>query len=115
MTLIQKRNRIRRNIKVLNEKKLPRLCVVRSAKHIYAQIIDSKNGKVLAQFSSLNKEFKLGNKKSYNIEGAKYVGEIIGQKARQAGIDKVIFDRSGYIYHGKIKALADAVRQSVRI
>ncbi len=115
MTIQEKKIRIRRNIKALNTTKLPRLCVIRSNQHMYAQIIDSNNGNVLAQFSTLNLDFRNTKQKSYNIEAAKYVGEIIGQKAKALGITQVVFDRSGYIYHGKVKALADGARTSIKI
>jgi large subunit ribosomal protein L18 len=84
----------------------PRLNVFRSNKQIYAQIIDDKNSVTLAQASSL----KLEN--GANIEGAKEVGKLVAEKAVEKGIKKVVFDRGGYLYHGRVKALADAARQA---
>jgi large subunit ribosomal protein L18 len=84
----------------------PRLNVFRSNKQIYAQIIDDKNSVTLAQASSL----KLEN--GANIEGAKEVGKLVAEKAIEKGIKKVVFDRGGYLYHGRVKALADAARQA---
>lgn len=86
----------------------PRLCVFRSLNHIYAQIIDDDKGVTLTAASSLDKEFK-GN--GGNIAGAKEVGAAIAKKAVAAGISEVIFDRGGYIYHGRVKALAEAARE----
>jgi large subunit ribosomal protein L18 len=84
----------------------PRLNVFRSNKQIYAQIIDDKNSVTLAQASSL----KLEN--GANIEGAKEVGKLVAEKAIEKGIKKIVFDRGGYLYHGRVKALADAARQA---
>lgn len=86
----------------------PRLSVFRSAKHIYAQIIDDVNGVTLASASSMDKEFEgLGS----NKEAAKKVGEAVAKKALEKGVEEVVFDRSGYIYHGRIQALADGARE----
>ena len=86
----------------------PRLSVFRSAKHIYAQIIDDVNGVTIASASSMDKEFEgLGS----NKEAAKKVGEAVAKKALDKGVEEVVFDRSGYIYHGRIQALADGARE----
>lgn len=85
-----------------------RLSVHRTPRHIYAQIIDSTGQEVLAQASSLDKTLKL--KQTGNIEAAKKVGATIATRAKDKGISKVAFDRSGYLYHGRIKALADEAR-----
>ena len=87
----------------------PRLSVTRSLKYLYAQVIDDSQGKTLAFASSLSKELK-GEKAGKNIASAKKVGELIAKKALAAGIKKVAFDRGGRVYHGRIKALADAAR-----
>ncbi len=87
----------------------PRLSVHRSLKCIYAQVVDDGQGKTLAAASSLSKEFK-GAKRAKNIAAAKRVGELIAQKAQAAGVTTVVFDRSGHVYHGRIKALAEAAR-----
>lgn len=90
----------------------PRFCVRRSLNHIYAQIIDDTAGTSLVQVSSLNKEIKSqGNEKSKG-DIAKLVGRLIGQAAKEQGLESVIFDRGGYLYHGRVKALADAARES---
>ena len=87
----------------------PRLSVYRSTNHIYAQIIDDVAGKTLVAASSIEKDFGIsgGNK-----EGAKKVGELIAKKAVAAGIENVVFDRGGYIYHGRVQALAEAAREN---
>ena len=88
----------------------PRLSVFRSNTGIYAQIIDDDNKKTLVSASSLDKDLKLKN--GSNIEAASKVGESIAKKAKEAGITKVVFDRGGYLYHGRVKALADAARSN---
>ena len=98
--------------KVYGMPERPRLSVYRSLNHIYVQIIDDFKGYTIVSESSLDKELK--DKKSHkgNIETAKQIGEIIAKKALGKGIKKVVFDRGGYLYHGRIKALADAARES---
>ena len=88
-----------------------RLCVHRSSKNIYAQLIDDRQGKVLLGLSSLNKEIRSKIKKGGNIEAASVVGEMLARKAQAKGIQKVCFDRGGYLYHGRIKAFAEAARK----
>lgn len=92
--------------KVYGTSDCPRLCVFRSNKNISAQIIDDENGITLASASSL----KLEN--GSNVMGAQEVGKMIAQAAVKAGITKVVFDRGGYLYHGRVKALADAAREN---
>ena len=89
----------------------PRLNVFRSSKHIYAQVIDDSKGITLTSTSTMTKEFK--EKLSYggNIEAAKVIGSFIAQKALSKGIEKVVFDRGGNIYHGRVKALAESARE----
>ena len=87
----------------------PRLCVFRSNKNISVQVIDDIAGKTLVAASTLDKEVKT---KASNIESAKEVGELVAKRAIKAGIKNVVFDRGGYIYHGKIKALAEAAREA---
>ncbi len=89
----------------------PRLSVFRSSKHIYAQIIDDAKGTTLAAASSLEKELKTDLKTGADIAAAARVGKLIAERAAQAGITEVVFDRGGYIYHGRVKALADAARE----
>ena len=89
----------------------PRLSVFRSSKHIYAQVIDDAQGRTLAAASSLEKELKTQLKTGADKAAATAVGKLLAERARKAGIDKVMFDRGGYRYHGRIKALADGARE----
>ena len=88
----------------------PRLCVFRSSKNIYAQVIDDVNGKTLVSASSLDKDIKAEAAYGGTKEAAKLVGEKIGKVAKDAGIEEVVFDRGGYLYHGRVKELADGAR-----
>jgi large subunit ribosomal protein L18 len=88
----------------------PRLNVFRSNKHIYAQIIDDMNGVTLASASTMDKD--LGLESSNNIEAAQKIGELVAKRAVEKGISAVVFDRGGYLYHGRIQALADAAREN---
>jgi len=90
----------------------PRLCVYRSGAHIYVQVIDDRGGCTIASASSVDKETKKGLKGGGNIAAAKSIGKIIAERAKAAGISKVVFDRGGYKYHGRVKALADAAREA---
>lgn len=87
----------------------PRLAVFRSVNHIYAQVIDDAEGHTLASASTTEKELK---GKGGNIEGAKLIGKTVAERAKAKGIDKIVFDRGGYLYHGRVKALADAAREA---
>ncbi len=89
-----------------------RLSVFRSDNHIYAQIIDDKQGKTLAAASTTEKEIKAQLKNGANIEAAKLVGKIVAERALKAGAKEVCFDRGGFVYHGRVKALADAAREA---
>jgi large subunit ribosomal protein L18 len=86
-----------------------RLTVFRSSKHIYAQIIDDLKGATVAAASSLEKDMRA--KTGANVDAAKAVGKLVAQRAIEKGVDSVVFDRGGYLYHGRIKALADAARE----
>ena len=88
----------------------PRLNVFRSLKHIYAQAIEDTTGRTLVSVSSLSPELKGSLKYPGNVEAAKKVGELIAKKCLEKGVQKVVFDRSGYLYHGRVKALAEAAR-----
>ena len=90
----------------------PRLAVFRSNNHMYAQIIDDTVGNTLVSASTLQKEVKAELEKTNNVEAAAYLGTVIAKKAIEKGITTVVFDRGGFIYHGKIKALADAAREA---
>ena len=90
----------------------PRLCVYRSLDHIYAQIIDDRSGRTIVSASSVDKESKKSLKGGGNVASAKSVGKLIAERAKAAGVAKVVFDRGGYKYHGRVKALADAAREA---
>ena len=96
--------------KVSGTKSVPRLNVFRSNNNIFAQIIDDEASKTLVSASSIDKELKLEN--GGNIEAAGKVGELLAKRAKKAKISKVVFDRGGYLYHGRVKALADAAREN---
>ena len=95
--------------KVAGTASCPRLNVFRSSKHIYAQLIDDVNGVTLVAASSMDKDFE-GN--GGNKEAAKKVGQLVGKRAVEKGIETVVFDRGGYLYHGRVKELADGARES---
>ena len=107
---VERHKRVRKKISGTPEK--PRLNVYKSNTNIYAQIIDDTEGKTLVQASSIDKELKETLKNGGNMEAAKAVGSLIGKRAKEKGIEKVVFDRSGYLYHGKIKDLGDAAREA---
>ena len=90
----------------------PRLAVFRSNNHMYAQIIDDTVGNTLVSASTLQKDVKAELEKTNNVEAAAYLGTVIAKKAIEKGLTSVVFDRGGFIYHGKIKALADAAREA---
>jgi large subunit ribosomal protein L18 len=89
----------------------PRLCVHRSSKHIYVQVIDDAQGKTLAAASTLEKEVKGSLKTGADRAAAATVGKLIAERAIKAGVNEVVFDRGAYLYHGRVKALADAARE----
>lgn len=107
---IKRKKRIRKNVNGTEER--PRLTVFRSDKHIYAQIVDDVQGITLVSSSTLTAEFKEKEAPKGKVGAAKLVGELVAARAREKGISKVVFDRNGYIYHGRIQALADAARQA---
>lgn len=104
---LRRHQRVRKNISGTAEK--PRLNVYRSLNHIYAQVIDDVKGHTLVSASSLDKEF--GGKYGGNREAAKEVGMMVAKKAVEKGIKQVVFDRGGYVYHGRVAALADGARE----
>jgi large subunit ribosomal protein L18 len=106
---LKRKKRIRKKIVGTGER--PRLCVFRSAKHIYAQVIDDTVGRTLASASTLSKEIKGELKSCGNIEAAKKVGELIAKNSLEKSIKEVVFDRNGYLYHGRVKALAVLARE----
>jgi large subunit ribosomal protein L18 len=89
-----------------------RLSVFRSSKHIYAQVIDDRKGETLASASSLEKEMRGSLKTGANVDAAKAVGKLLAERATAKGVTVVVFDRGGYIYHGRVKALAEAAREA---
>jgi len=89
-----------------------RLCVHRTPRHIYAQVIDPTGGKVLVSASTVESQLRTSLKNTGNIDAAGEVGKLIAEKAKAAGIEKVAFDRSGFRYHGRVKALAEAAREN---
>jgi large subunit ribosomal protein L18 len=107
----QKRYRRHKRVraKIFGTAKVPRLCVFRSTKHIYAQLIDDERGKTIIAASDL--EFKKSKIKKTKIGKAKEVGKLIAEKAKKMKIEKVVFDREGYQYHGRVKALAEGARE----
>ncbi|MGP1501505.1 50S ribosomal protein L18 [Bergeyella cardium] len=107
---LEKRNRIKRRVrgKISGSAELPRLSVYKSNKEIYAQLIDDQSGKTLVSASSREKGV---DAKGTKTEVSATVGKAIAQKAKAAGIEKVVFDRNGFVYHGRIKALADGARE----
>lgn len=114
--------KIRSEVRVKKHKRLryylsgtperPRLAVFRSNNHMYAQVIDDTVGHTLASASTLEKEVKSELEKTNNVEAAAYLGTVIAKRALEKGITKVVYDRGGYIYKGKVKALADAAREA---
>lgn len=110
----KKSDRIRRATKArakIKQLGVNRLCVYKTPRHVYAQVIAPNGSQVLASASSLDKEVKGQIKYSGNVDAAITVGKILAERAKKAGISKVAFDRSGFKYHGRIKALADAARE----
>ncbi|HEY0352524.1 MAG TPA: 50S ribosomal protein L18 [Enterovirga sp.] len=106
----RRKARVRRAIrKAANGR--PRLSVHRSSKQIYAQVIDDERGYTLAAASTLEADMRGKLKTGANVEAAAEVGRLLAERAKQAGVTQVIFDRSGYLYHGRVKALADAARE----
>jgi large subunit ribosomal protein L18 len=106
----RRKARVRRSIRARAYGK-PRLSVHRSSKQIYAQIIDDENGVTLVAASSLEKDQREGLKTGADVEAAKVIGKLIAARAVEKGIKDVVFDRGGYVYHGRVKALADGARE----
>jgi large subunit ribosomal protein L18 len=103
-------SRIRRKLTGITER--PRLNVYRSVNHIYAQLIDDAEGKTIVSASTIEGKGKDKKKSGGNVASAKAIGKLIAERAREKGVKKVVFDRGGYLYHGRIKALADAAREA---
>jgi len=108
---LRRKKRVRKKIRGSSER--PRLCVFRSSRHIYAQIIDDSTGRTLVEASSLSKDLsEKARRLGGNKEGAALVGAAISERALKSGIERVIFDRNGFLFHGRVKALSEAVRTS---
>jgi len=109
-----KRQRVHQRVRMMvsGTAERPRLCVYRSLDHIYAQVIDDRAGKTLVSASSADKDTKKNLKGGGNVAAAKVVGKTVAERAKAAGVSKVVFDRGGYKYHGRVKALADAAREA---
>lgn len=105
----RRKRRLRTKLKRLTTR--PRLSVHRSDRHIYAQVIDDVQGKTLASASSMEKDLRASLKTGGDIAAAKEVGKLVATRAVAAGVTTVVFDRGGYLYHGRVKALADAARE----
>lgn len=107
---LKRKNSIRK--KLSGTKERPRVSVFRSAKHIYAQVIDDSIGHTLATASSLEKSVKEQPDFENKVAAAKFVGKLVGERAVEKGISKVVFDRNGFLYHGRVKALSEGAREA---
>ncbi|MDI6716490.1 MAG: 50S ribosomal protein L18 [Actinomycetota bacterium] len=107
---LRRHRRVRK--KVFGTSERPRLSVFKSTNHIYAQVIDDSKGMTLVSASTLDPEIRTKIKTGGNIDAAKKVGELIAKRALEKNIDRVVFDRGGFLYHGRVKALADAAREA---
>ncbi len=107
---LKRKKRIRK--KLVGTGNRPRLCVFRSAKHIYAQVIDDSLGQTLVAASSLEKTVRENTESKNKLNAANTVGKIIGQRALEKGVKKIVFDRNGFLYHGRIKAVSDGAREA---
>ncbi len=110
VTNARRKNRVRLSLRRTGNGR-PRLSVFRSSKHIYAQVIDDLKGETIASASSLEKTLREGGATGANVDAAKAVGKLVAERAVKHGIKEVVFDRGAYLYHGRIKALADAARE----
>jgi len=106
---IKRHKRVRKNISGSSER--PRLCIFRSLKHIYAQVIDDKEGITLVSLSTLDPEVKKKEKYQGNMKAARVFGSLLAKKLEEKSIKKVVFDRGGYLYHGRVKAVAEGARK----
>ncbi len=110
--LFERRKRRTRHRLRKVERLKPRLSVFRSGKHIYAQVIDDLAGRTVAAASTLDRDIRDGLKTGANRDAAAQVGKMIAERAKSAGVETVVFDRGGYLYHGRVKALGDAAREA---
>ena len=107
---LKRKKRIRK--KIYGTMQRPRLSVFRSATHIYAQVVDDIAGHTLAAASTMDKEAQTGSKFENKVEAAKFVGKLVGERALGKGIKEVVFDRNGFLYHGRIKSLSEGAREA---
>jgi large subunit ribosomal protein L18 len=107
---LKRKKRIRKHLAGTQER--PRLCVFRSSKHVYAQVIDDTHGQTLVAASSLDKIVKEQPKFENKIAVASFVGKLLGERAVQKGISRVVFDRNGFLYHGRVKAVSNGAREA---
>jgi large subunit ribosomal protein L18 len=107
----RRRRHLRIRQKMVGTPEKPRLCVYRSLKHIYAQVIDDTTGRILTSASSLSQEARQSGVSGGNVPSARIVGQLLADKAKAVGIERVVFDRGGYLYHGRVKALAEGARE----
>ena len=110
--LFERRKRRARHRLRKVERIKPRLSVFRSSKHIYAQVIDDLEGKTVAAASTIDKDLRESLKTGADREAAAQVGKLVAERAKSAGVETVVFDRGGYLYHGRVKALGDAAREA---
>ena len=108
---VRRQSRVRSKLRIVGNGR-PRLSIFRSSKNIYAQVIDDVAGRTIAAASSLDKDFRGTVKTGADMAAAAAVGKLIAERAKAAGVAQVVFDRGGYLYHGRIKALADAAREA---
>ena len=108
----RRRIHVRMRKRISGTPERPRLCVHRSTRHIRAQVVDDASGTTLAAASSLDKDVRAQIKGGGNIAASKVVGKVIAERARAKGVEKVVFDRGGYQYHGRVQALAEAAREA---
>jgi large subunit ribosomal protein L18 len=107
---IKRKKRIRK--KMVGTSSRPRLCVFRSARHIYAQVIDDTSGRTIAAASSMEKAVRENSEAKKKLHAAATVGKMVGQRAMESGIKKVVFDRNGFLYHGRVKAVSEGAREA---
>ena len=105
-----RQERVRQRIKGTDAR--PRLCVYRSGKHMYVQVVSDESGQTLAAVSTLSAELRPGLQKTTTVEAAKGVGTLIARKCQEKGINTVVFDRNGFLYHGRVRAVAEAAREA---
>ncbi len=105
-----RQERVRKRLKGTDSR--PRLCVYRSGKHMYVQVVSDESGQTLAAASTLSAELRAALKRTATVEAAKEVGTLIARKCQEKGISEVVFDRNGFLYHGRIRAVAEAAREA---